>query len=72
MPSSGVSRLGLGTLSERDGPDVGVDAESEFRDQGDAKWIVIRGQLRGHNVTPFGWPTPGRPISHPRGVFGVF
>jgi hypothetical protein len=33
-------------------------------DQGDAKWIVIRGQLWGHNDTPFGWPTPGRP---PRG-----
>jgi hypothetical protein len=26
----------------------------EFRDQGDAKWIVIRGQLRGHNDTPSG------------------
>jgi hypothetical protein len=47
----------------------------EFHDQGDAKWIVIRGQLRGHNDTPFGRPTPGRPISFPvvscpQGVFG--
>jgi hypothetical protein len=47
----------------------------EFHDQGDAKWIVIRGQLRGHNDTPFGRPTPGRPIGrpgvgHPQGVFG--
>jgi hypothetical protein len=25
-----------------------------FHDQGDAKWIVIRGQLRGHNDTLFG------------------
>ena len=25
----------------------------EFRDQGDANWILIRGQLRGHNDTPF-------------------
>jgi hypothetical protein len=25
----------------------------KFHDQGDAKWIVIRGQLRGHNDTPF-------------------
>ena len=49
----------------------------EFHDQGDAKWIVIRGPLRGHNDTPFGRPTPGRPIGrpgvgHPQGVFGVF
>jgi hypothetical protein len=39
----------------------------EFRDQGDAKWMVIRGQLRGHNDTPFGRPTPGRPIGRPGG-----
>jgi primosomal protein N' len=25
--------------------------EGKFHDQGDAKWIVIRGQLRGHNDT---------------------
>ena len=48
---------------------------SEFHDQGDAKWIVIRGQLRGHNDTSFGRPTPGRPIGRPvvgrsQGVFG--
>jgi hypothetical protein len=48
----------------------------EFHDQGDAKWIVIRGQLRGHNDTPFGRRTPGRLIGHPgvgspNGVFGV-
>jgi hypothetical protein len=30
---------------------------AEFHYQGDAKWIVIRGQLRGHNDTPFGRPT---------------
>jgi hypothetical protein len=29
-------------------------ASGEFHDQGDAKWIVIRGQLRGHNDTPCG------------------
>jgi hypothetical protein len=40
----------------------------EFHDQGDAKWIVIRGQLRGPNDTPFGRPTPGRLI----GVFGYY
>ena len=34
-------------------------------DQADAKWIVIRGPLRGHNDTPFGWPTPGWPIGQP-------
>jgi hypothetical protein len=37
----------------------------EFHDEGDAKWIVFRGQLRGHNGTPFGRPTPGRPIGRP-------
>jgi hypothetical protein len=47
----------------------------KFHDQGDAKWIVIGGQLSGHNDTPFGRPTPGRPIDpqgvgHPQGVFG--
>jgi hypothetical protein len=41
----------------------------EFHDQADAKWIVIRGQLRGHNDMPFGWPTPG---GRPQGVFGGF
>jgi hypothetical protein len=49
----------------------------KFHDQGDAKWIAIRGQLRGHNDMPFGQPAPGRPIGppgvgHPSGVFGVF
>jgi hypothetical protein len=33
----------------------------EFNDQGDAEWIVIRRQLKGHNDTPCGQP----------GVFGV-
>jgi hypothetical protein len=37
-------------------------SEGEFHDQGDAKWIVIRVQLRGHNDTPCGRPAPGRPI----------
>jgi hypothetical protein len=38
-----------------------------FQDQGDAKWIVIREQLRGHNAMPFGQPTatPGWPIGRP-------
>jgi hypothetical protein len=49
----------------------------EFHDQGDAKWIVIRRPLRGHNDTPFGWPAPGRPIGRPgsgrpQGIIGVF
>jgi hypothetical protein len=47
----------------------------KFHDQGDAKWIVIRGQLKCHNDTPFGRPTPGRPIGRlvvgrPQCVFG--
>jgi hypothetical protein len=51
--------------------------EGEFHDQADAKWIVIRGLFRGHNDTPFGPATPGRPIGRPgvahlQGLFGVF
>jgi hypothetical protein len=30
----------------------GKCVKGEFHDQGDAKWIVIRLQLRGHNDTP--------------------
>jgi hypothetical protein len=49
--------------------------KGEFCDQGDAKRIVIRGPFSGHNDTPFGRPTPCRPISRPgvgcpQGVFG--
>jgi hypothetical protein len=51
--------------------------EGKFHDQWDTKWTVIRGQLRGHNDTPFGQPTPGQPIGRPgvgcpSGIFGVF
>jgi hypothetical protein len=40
-------------------------------------WIVIRGQLRGHNDTPFGRPTHNRPFyrpcnCRPKGIFGGF
>jgi hypothetical protein len=40
--------------------ELGADprALGEFCDQGEAKWIVIRGQLWGLNDTPFGRPTP--------------
>jgi hypothetical protein len=34
--------------------------KGEFHDQGDAKWIVIMGKLRGHNDTPFGRLPSGR------------
>jgi hypothetical protein len=34
----------------------------QFHGQVDTKWIVIMGQLRGHNDTPFERPTPSRPI----------
>jgi hypothetical protein len=47
------------------------ESTGKFHDQGDAKWIVIMGQLRRHNDKPFGRPTPGRPIGR-TGVFGVF
>jgi hypothetical protein len=43
----------------------GSGAWGEFHDQGDAKWIVISRQLKGHNDTPFGRTTPGRPIGRP-------
>jgi hypothetical protein len=46
--------------------------KGEFHDQGDAEWIVIRRQLRGHNDTPCGWPAPGRPIGRPQGVMDGF
>jgi hypothetical protein len=51
-------------------PDPG--AEGEFQDQGEDKWIVIRGMLKGHNDTPFGRPTPSWPIGHLGGVIGGF
>jgi len=41
------------------------DVTGKFHDQGDAKWIVIRGPLRGHNDAPFKRLTPGRPIGCP-------
>jgi hypothetical protein len=53
-----------------DRPKVLRSLIGKFHDQGDAKWIVIRGQLRGHNDTPFGRPTLGWPIGRPQGVFG--
>ena len=54
-----------------------VDVGGEFHDQGDAKWIVIRRSLWGHNDTPCGRPAPGRPIGRPgsgrpQGVVGVY
>jgi hypothetical protein len=36
-----------------------ADRTGEFHDQGDAKWIAFGRQLRGHNETLFGRPTPG-------------
>jgi hypothetical protein len=42
-----------------------------LHDQGDAKWIVIKEQLRGHTDMPFGQTTPSRPIGQLGvGVFG--
>jgi hypothetical protein len=38
---------------------------SKSHDKGDAKWIVIKRQLRGNNNMPFGQPTPGQSIGHP-------
>jgi hypothetical protein len=60
----------------KEGEDLGtweMNSESQawpyfmgkFHNQGDAKWIVIRGLLRSHNDTLFKRPTPGWPISYP-------
>jgi hypothetical protein len=70
----------------RESVDIGIDVfqkvpvrsiKGEFHDQGDAKWIVINGPLRGHNNMPCGLPAPGRPIGHPgfgrpQGIISVF
>jgi hypothetical protein len=40
----------------------------EFHDQGDAKGIIIRGQLCGHNDMPCGRPAPGWPIGYLGGL----
>jgi hypothetical protein len=49
-------------------------AAGDFHHQADAEWIVIRRPLRGHDDTPYGRPTAGRPIDllATVGVFGVF
>jgi hypothetical protein len=44
---------------------IEVPDKGEFQGQADAKWIVIRGPLRGHNDTPCRRPTPGWPIGRP-------
>jgi hypothetical protein len=49
-------------LRERIDSQMAIDTSGEFHDQGDAKWVVILGQLRGHNDTPFGRPTVYRPL----------
>jgi hypothetical protein len=40
----------------------GSFGKGEFHDQADAKWIVIKGLLRGHEDTPCWRPTHSRPI----------
>jgi hypothetical protein len=61
----------------QDDPEMVAFAIGEFHDQGDAKGIVIRKSLWGHNDTACGWPAPGRPIGgpgagRPQAVIGVF
>jgi hypothetical protein len=51
-----------------------ASCKGEFQEKADAKWIVNRGPLWGHNDTPCGRPTPGRPVGRPgagrpQGVF---
>jgi hypothetical protein len=73
----GCFRAGRGSLYDRRLTTPLANPVSEFHDHGDAKWIVIRGQLWDLNDTPFGRPTLFRPIGRPgvgcsQGVFGVF
>jgi hypothetical protein len=54
-----------------------MEIHGEFHDQADAKGIVIRRSLWGHNDTLCGRPAPGRPISRPKsghlqGIMGGF
>jgi hypothetical protein len=73
MTPCGLPFLDRPLAWSRDGCSQGVEClgagqgigYGEFQDQVDAEWIVIRGQLRGHNDKPFGRPTPGRPIGRP-------
>jgi hypothetical protein len=72
--------LSCRAISEEEGDGDGTDGctdgrtvirmfrHGEFHDQADAKWIVIRGQLRDRNDMPIGRPGVG----HPQGVFGGF
>jgi hypothetical protein len=53
-----VGGLVMGTGIETSSHIYGLFQVGEFHGQRHAKWIVIRGQLRGHNDTPC--------------VFGVF
>jgi hypothetical protein len=54
-----------------------LETRGKFHDQGDAKWIVIRRSLWGHNDMPSRRPAPGQPIGRPGpgrppGIVGVF
>jgi hypothetical protein len=59
---SGATRVLITTDIWARGIDV---AQGQFRGLKDAKWIVIRGQLRGHNDAPCGRPNPDLPVCRP-------
>jgi WD40 repeat protein len=64
--SFAVDQLGQRALVNVCGQGVRLwDLKGGCHDWTDAEWIVKRGPLRGHNDTPFGWTTPGRPIGRP-------
>jgi hypothetical protein len=77
--SVGLDRNGEGTVTQNRG-EMGLFwlVYGDVHDQGDAKWIVIRTSLWGHNNTPCGRPDPGRPgpgrpgSDRPQGGIGVF
>jgi hypothetical protein len=81
MPQKGLSHKGRNVsrhiLRGQVRQNIKLILIGKFHDQGDAKQIVIRGQLWSHNDTPCGRLTPGRPIGrpgigYPQGVFGGF
>jgi hypothetical protein len=65
-PAPGYYKLSVfgkkGDNSKKSFPEV---LTGEFHDQVNAKWIVIRGLLRGHNNLHCGRPNPGQPIGCP-------
>jgi hypothetical protein len=63
-PFDAVTRANIGDCHAVGNQPITFIRQGKFHDQGDAEWIVIRGQLSGCNDMPSERPTPGQPISH--------